>query len=524
MVSGFVTQNYQKNEKIINEGDPGDTLHIIKEGEVKVIQGQEIKRTMGRGSFYGEMALINNCNRTASIVAITSVTVLAIKRDSLVEVLGTGIEEVISKNTIKICLEKSKIFKELCNLLEIIDEMKIVKYSPGNIVIKKGSKKSLKLYVVVKGRLTSSTGSIEAFEIIGENEMKRRSQDKYLENIIAEIESVVAEISKKNLEKLMDAKISKFSDVNEIFSILQKVHLFRYLTSEKLKLLIKALNEQKFSDGENIITQGEFGEKLYIIKEGSVSIMKNGELVRSLHTNNFFGERGILINEPRSASVIALGPVVCWVLNKHDFASILDEKMHKEVVRRIGLQDESVGLNDLLPVKAIGKGMYGNVYLCVHKEKKTLYALKSVTRQKVSAYDIHENLLLEKNILMTLDHLMIVKLVKTFKDSLRVYFLMEFINGIDIFELQGKISTFHVDDVKFYAASISIILDYLHKNDVIYRDLKPENILVDEEGYLKLIDFGSAKLVKGKTYTTLGTPHYMAPEMMMGTGYTNSID
>lgn len=72
-----------------------------------------------------------------------------------------------------------------------------------------------------------------------------------------------------------------------------------------------------------------------------------------------------------------------------------------------------------------------------------------------------------------------------------------------------------------------LCMEYLHTNNIIYRDIKPENIMVDEKGYLRLIDMGTAKFLKGKggrTYTIIGTPHYMAPEILTGKGYTFSVD
>ena len=67
-------------------------------------------------------------------------------------------------------------------------------------------------------------------------------------------------------------------------------------------------------------------------------------------------------------------------------------------------------------------------------------------------------------------------------------------------------------------------IEYLHKLNVVYRDIKPENIMIDDKGYLKLIDMGTAKVLKlkngiNKTFTLLGTPHYMAPEIVKGKGY-----
>lgn len=74
-----------------------------------------------------------------------------------------------------------------------------------------------------------------------------------------------------------------------------------------------------------------------------------------------------------------------------------------------------------------------------------------------------------------------------------------------------------------------LAIEYLHRRNIVYRDIKPENIMVDEEGYLVLIDMGTAKILKEKnginrTYTILGTPHYMAPEILQGKGYGLLVD
>lgn len=79
-------------------------------------------------------------------------------------------------------------------------------------------------------------------------------------------------------------------------------------------------------------------------------------------------------------------------------------------------------------------------------------------------------------------------------------------------------------DAKFYTICIIEILEYLHDRNIIYRDLKPENVMVDHEGFPKLIDFGTAKFIEGRTFTIVGTPAYMAPEVLQGKGYTITAD
>lgn len=188
------------------------------------------------------------------------------------------------------------------------------------------------------------------------------------------------------------------------------------------------------------------------------------------------------------------------------------------------MQDDSVTLERLILVKTIGKGMFGNVFLAADKEKGTLYALKTVSRDKVDAYNLHESLLLEKEVMLLLDNLFVVKLVKTFKDAHRFYFLMEYVKGVDLFDGLRKMSLLNDEDARFYIGAMILMLEHLHERGVLYRDLKPENIMIDEEGYPRLIDFGTAKIVTTRTYSVIGTPHYMAPEVILGKGYNHTID
>ena len=122
----------------------------------------------------------------------------------------------------------------------------------------------------------------------------------------------------------------------------------------------------------------------------------------------------------------------------------------------------------------------------------------------------------------------IMDLKYTFQDSKHLYFVMEYLNGGDIGKLIRKRLGFTDLEVKFYASEVIIALKLMHKENIIYRDLKPENILLGDNGHIKLVDFGFTKRLndirKDKTYTILGTPGYMSPEVLLGSGHSYKSD
>lgn len=107
--------------------------------------------------------------------------------------------------------------------------------------------------------------------------------------------------------------------------------------------------------------------------------------------------------------------------------------------------------------------------------------------------------------------------------------VMDFLNGGELFYHLRREQRFTEDRIKFYAAEIILGLEELHRAGIIYRDLKPENILLDDEGHVRLTDFGLSKqgifkISEDQTYTICGTPEYLAPEIVMGEGHGKAVD
>ena len=130
----------------------------------------------------------------------------------------------------------------------------------------------------------------------------------------------------------------------------------------------------------------------------------------------------------------------------------------------------------------------------------------------------------EKRIMAETDHPFCIRLIAAYKDRTHLYMVLEICQGGELFSLLQKERKLDEPASAFYGASVMLAFEYLHNRNIIYRDLKPENLLLDGKGYLKVVDFGFAKLIKDRTWTLCGTPEYLAPETIRNKGHGKGVD
>ncbi|KAH8671941.1 catalytic subunit of the PKA [Tricladium varicosporioides] len=181
-------------------------------------------------------------------------------------------------------------------------------------------------------------------------------------------------------------------------------------------------------------------------------------------------------------------------------------------------------LGDFDILRTLGTGSFGRVHLVQSKHNQRFYAVKVLKKQQVVKMKQVEHTNDERRMLQEVKHPFLITLWGTFQDSKNLYMVMDFVEGGELFSLLRKSQRFPNPVAKFYAAEVTLALEYLHAKQIIYRDLKPENLLLDRHGHLKITDFGFAKRVPDITWTLCGTPDYLAPEVVSSKGYNKSVD
>lgn len=201
-----------------------------------------------------------------------------------------------------------------------------------------------------------------------------------------------------HLEKRLRDRL--YSDMG--IRVLQTVPLLSQLSATDQKKLLDAVSTEIFDDGTDIITQGEEGVKFYIIKEGTVDLIKDISLaplskvkITQLHNGDFFGEASLLNETVTVANCVAVGQVECYSLEKNTFLTLFSDlkrnfrtairKREQEINLKISnaaLETTAFTLADLNKVQTIGKGSIGRVVLVQHKQLGTCYALKVLMKQR----------------------------------------------------------------------------------------------------------------------------------------------
>ena len=530
MANNLIQEIYHKGEYICREGEFGSSLYIIKDGEVECIKGETVIRVLKKGDNFGQKALLEGDVRSLDVKAKTDCKIYSISSEFFKNQYGENFRQILYFNFITISLNNSKIFKKI-NSKIIAKSFQFFKFRSlknNELVYPKGQKICEKLCVVLEGNIVDKKiNKVEAkrYEILFEKKLSENCEDALKNNLVAEPDCILAEIDFAKFKETVGGDLNEAQTKSNQLASFEHVPMFRILSDDKIEFLQNNLKVEKFANGKKIITQGEIGDKLFIIKKGRVDFFVNSRYIRSLNDGEEFGARSLILsNEKRSATAIANGEVSCYTLTADIFKSILEPNLYEYFTNKIFLEDNTIELKDLDNVKELGSGNFGSVNLVRNKKNKFLYAIKALNLEQIKIESLEECVEVERDVLLKIDHPFIMKMVKYLKNDSYIFFINEYIKGKELWEVIRDIGLLNKEQTQYYGASILLAIDYLHKQKIIYRDIKPENVMVSVKGYIKIIDFGTVKEIQDRTSTIIGTSHYMAPEITKGEGYSFQVD
>ena len=529
---------FKKDTKIISKGKIAQKFYIIQDGLVSCqIDNKEIKKLSINDYFCHNCILFNEKNHF-DYFAIENTSCFEIGKEDLYEALGGNFINLILFCLFKNHIEKSENLKILFPENLILDVFKIfsvVIYSSKEKLFDEKSKEKYKrnpkrLIFIVDGNVYKNNNIYASKgDFIGEEFFTNYNNNILFENLICDPNLITLEVDILLLSNKIkiDLKENKHMNYLTRMNKLKNIELFKNLSEKVLGSLVSKFEKKIFPEGEVIVEEGKIANSIYLISKGRVKITKEGKYIRELESGNCFGESCLFQNNEKSTDTVTAidGKVICYLLSKKDFDYLLtDQKIQNYISKKFALQDTSIQLKDLHYIKFLGEGKFGSVSL-VHN-KKNLYAIKALSKQHVENDKIlAKYFVYERRIMLSLDHPFIVKMVKSMKNLFYCFLLMEYINGENLNDYLNKRNEINnIYETQFFIGTLILILEYLQKKFIIHRDLKPYNLMIDSNGYIKLIDFGTAKILSNYTSTIIGTPHYIAPEILQGKGYSFSCD
>lgn len=284
-------------------------MDIIKNG-TKVAK-------LGPGKAFGELALINDINRTATVKAVSLCSMWTLDRQTFRKVLEN--QENASRNHKIAFLKSVQLFVKLddSTLGQIADVMKLVSYQQNQRIIKQGEVGD-QFYIIQQGTVVVTQGSKELTRLSAGSyfgELALISNEPRKATVTSVTELYCYTIDKPTFTSVLGSLKDAETQSTGI-SILKKVKLLETLPEKHLITISKSLETIDYQDGDDIVVQGDEGDQFYMIASGAVSVYVNHAEVARLNTGSYFGEMSLMNDERRNATVRALGPVTCLALNR----------------------------------------------------------------------------------------------------------------------------------------------------------------------------------------------------------------
>eukprot|EP00435_Cladocopium_sp_Y103_P037424 s1026_g9.t2 len=524
-------KTFEAGDEILKEGETTKEVLILYSGEVQSWSRDQKMDNIGRYHLMGDRALVHKdelpFQQPTTLKAETAVEVLVLKHSLLDNLFGDELPQVLVKHRVLYVLAKHQDFSRLHP-----ENREAVASSCQIRLLPKGSEHSwedVRVMVALNGEVDLTLDEIGMQHLTGASptmfSIPYNDQLAPLK-VKALADSKLAVWQREDLGSILafenfDGAVEQDSKVRS----LQSVFIFATLSMEQLKRLAAALEIETVKRGAKVFSQGDFGTHFYIIRKGVVSVEIDGREKRRLGAPDYFGDRALLGSEIRSASIAALEDTELWKMGKETFQEMMQGPCLDYLKDRISLQDTNLTFSDLEYVRVIGRGGFGIVKMVRANKTGVRYALKCVRKRDVVEKNVQDALVSELSILKEVDHPFIIKFVRSFRNESRVYFLMELVSGGELLDALDSLGLLKDHQALFYTGSIVLALEFLHARRIAYLDLKSENCLIDQQGYLKIIDFGIARRITNTRYGPLkGTPMFMAPEMILGKGHTTVAD
>eukprot|EP00602_Paraphysomonas_sp_CaronLab_P009125 CAMPEP_0185025660 /NCGR_PEP_ID=MMETSP1103-20130426/8672_1 /TAXON_ID=36769 /ORGANISM="Paraphysomonas bandaiensis, Strain Caron Lab Isolate" /LENGTH=755 /DNA_ID=CAMNT_0027558925 /DNA_START=104 /DNA_END=2371 /DNA_ORIENTATION=- len=521
LLKALKKESCKKGEYVITEGEEGEKVYVIENGELSVTVKGIFKRNLCAGTLFGELALLYNAPRSATVRCLTDCDFWVLDKS-----VFRNIQHMNVTNAAKSVLQRSQWLMncpELSNLRPVqmsrlLDSLESERYEMGQVIYQSGRAYD-KIILIESG---TANVMLEASENVKLND--------------------------NDTDTTLGVVRPQVKPTSPLSNSLLRHDSFR--SPQSKPDILPALSECS-SACESIDDEDRYFSVCTLV-EGCVFGLP---ILQAQSTGRDCGIWKCKKASDKKCEVIcpvrivALDDVVCSTFSVETF-----EHLFGPLSRVTECTNESSSTLPTLPMKKLqrfdpdkitvdrllGKGGYGTVVLGQYDQQT--YAVKFMSKYEVANGNQIRHVQDERRLLASLDSPFILTLFGTCQTASAIAFVTEYVDRGDMWSAIHENPKYEdrglpVEIIQFYTSCIVLALTHVHKNHIAFRDLKPENVMIDSNGYLRLIDFGLAKClpyekvdcmgeksVLYKTYTLCGTPEYLAPESVCGMGNDRSVD
>lgn len=500
LIRAMVREEIKAGELLIVEGESGTKLYVVESGTLQVTINGTFIREMSAGTLLGELSLLYDAPRSATIKCVTDTVVWSMSRQIFKKVQAntSSLTDIQRSRWLINCPEMAILSQvELSKLLGVLQS---TKHSGADLVYDK-NKKTRNICIIERG-------SANIYTPVDLSDKSADEIDSLLGIFRARTE-MSNSLSKNSIDSLppVESATGPLPDGYFACEVTEGCILGRGILRGKAG--IKENSWKWTDDGAEC--------PLTMMPQENSSILS---FTVDIFENLFGPVEGVLLRK----SIVQPSP-------------IKEEKISK-------ISEKTFDVTKVTMKYVLGSGNFGAVVMADHTEgsSKVSYAMKILSKVAVIETGQLRHVLDERKLLAMMNCPFILRFYGTYQSPHQLFMVTEPLQGGDLWNVIYETSPFDKQGgltpslAQFYLSSIIIALGHIHTRGIVYRDLKPENILFDLNGYLRIIDFGFAKevpyttIVHGekrlhaKTYTLCGTPEYLSPELIFNLGHDHSSD
>ncbi|KAH9061538.1 hypothetical protein Ae201684P_020873 [Aphanomyces euteiches] len=548
VVAVMAEMHVDAGNTIIEQNDHGDKFYVLEKGTCEFLVNGIHVGDVGAGGHFGELALIYDAPRAATVRATSDCLLWTLGRNEFRTIQAQASEDSLAKRSH--WLRNVPLLSTLsARQLSLLNRaLEVVKFEDGDTIVKQGSVGDA-FYIIAQGTVVCTMDGSKRHLLLkntADNEMARLGEGDYFGETsllndqprnctVRAVGSVKClRLHRADFDSML-GPLNALLEMNAFKRILCMFDAFKSLSDDDIEHVTTHFDIVEIPSHTVIFEAGSPADYFYIVRSGMVFLEPANpenadEAVVPLNAKDYFGADVFQSATYQSTAVCRDYPSTCFQLSRAFVQDNLasgrrccgdsdDEQRDVRAVNPLSLLE----LHDLVHIGDLGEGSFGRVSMvqAFVDAQEYLLALKCVSK----SHNCRR-----------------IPLSSSFMPLTRhfLYLLMELVQGGELF------SVLHTDicerplvedDIKFFAANVYLALEHMHKRDIAYRDLKPENLLFSETGYLKLIDMGFAKKipfavadeqgnveVHVRSYTLCGTQEYLAPEFVLNTGHDLAVD